>query len=303
MNRIIAIFLSVIFSATVCVAQKPEVARILLTRDNGQHWGAFAQGLPTNAMINTWITVDRSIVIGTNDHGIFKVDTHDDVWYSSNSGLPKNAKIDALIFYRMILFAAVNRGGIYTSTDGGNTWKKGSKDLEHLPIRSFYTDGSKLFCGTDVGIFKSDDDGRSWAAVKKGMQVNDFVRAGSILFAATHEGVLASRDHGATWNYQWKNGAIARLVASGDKVIGLTYGGDVVEGPYPGPMFFATPLLESQYIVQLTPTSEKILKEPWMKNFTAIYSMAGIGQALSDDTHCGLMLSTPAGLLVSTYAR
>lgn len=53
------------------------------------------------------------------------------------------------------------RQGIYVSSDGGLNWKKSKNNIKSA-IRAFIRSGTKLYAGTDSGIFESVDQGDSW---------------------------------------------------------------------------------------------------------------------------------------------
>ena len=71
-------------------------------------------------------------------------------------------------------------------------------------VTCFATKGSKLFAGTNVGIFASSDSGTSWTETDSGLtdnHVNALVVNGADIFAGTAlAGVSVSTDNGKSWN-------------------------------------------------------------------------------------------------------
>lgn len=74
-------------------------------------------------------------------------------------------------------------GGVCSSRDFGTTWKAEAKGLPIKPVTSIVLDptsakGSRtLFAGVfDAGVFRSDDDGRTWVSKSKGLGHPDNMR-------------------------------------------------------------------------------------------------------------------------------
>ena len=102
-------------------------------------------------------------------------------------------------------------GGVYRSTDGGQTWSGDNKGLVNQYIWSIIQDpisSTVLFAGTNgAGVFRSDDYGDSWKPSSAGI-ASGFVYALSAvaennhthIWAGTAQGnVYTSDDRGTTW--------------------------------------------------------------------------------------------------------
>ena len=64
---------------------------------------------------------------------------------------------------------------MYKSADGGRTWQAsdgtGSAALPDVPVHAVVVDGDRrgrVYVGTDVGVFVSDDGGVTWAVENTG---------------------------------------------------------------------------------------------------------------------------------------
>jgi photosystem II stability/assembly factor-like uncharacterized protein len=62
------------------------------------------------------------------------------------------------------LLAGTFRGDVFLSDDGGQSWEEASAGLTSRAVRSLpvAADGHALFLGTYAGVFRSDNEGRSW---------------------------------------------------------------------------------------------------------------------------------------------
>jgi photosystem II stability/assembly factor-like uncharacterized protein len=103
-------------------------------------------------------------------------------------------------------------GGIYKSTDGGNSWRSSSQGLlDDSDLSDFYPsvrclvidprDFLRIYAGTDAGVFRSTDGGERW------VEVVHYGRIGSIAINPLETSVLyagselveKSTDGGDTW--------------------------------------------------------------------------------------------------------
>jgi photosystem II stability/assembly factor-like uncharacterized protein len=105
------------------------------------------------------------------------------------------------------LYAGLENGGVYRSSDQGLRWEKTNAGLP-ASIASFGFDPASptvVFAGTSKGLYRSANRGASWTRVGTGL-VNRIVYGTGFLgstgaaFTATREGVFSSSDRGLTWS-------------------------------------------------------------------------------------------------------
>ena len=107
------------------------------------------------------------------------------------------------------IYASSQIGGVYRSTDSGQTWAKTATGLPAGSVWSVAVDpknGQVVYATTDSGIYKSVNGGASWAAVNKGVSNTDVTAvvvdpfAPANVFAGTSSnGIFRSSDSGSTW--------------------------------------------------------------------------------------------------------
>jgi photosystem II stability/assembly factor-like uncharacterized protein len=105
------------------------------------------------------------------------------------------------------VFAASSGGGVFLSTNNGNSWKL--VGLKNLDVVSVAASGSHVFAGTNgSGFFVSDDNGATWRQADDSLQVSHvfgFAVAPrsdgmAIIYAGSHGGgIYRSTDYGTSW--------------------------------------------------------------------------------------------------------
>lgn len=112
--------------------------------------------------------------------------------------------ITALAIKDSLIFAGSAYGGIYLSTDNGNTWtaKNNGLTVREKQIFSILIMGSDIYIGTRTGVAYSNDNGDNWTSKKigKGLHyVNSLANIEDNIFAGTDGGVFLSTNKGENW--------------------------------------------------------------------------------------------------------
>jgi hypothetical protein len=128
------------------------------------------------------------------------------VWSVSRPAGTANAFVSWLAFdptNENVVYATYSTFGVphvWKSTDGGATWTaiggSGVSRIPDVPVHSIVVDPAntqRLFVGTDVGVFNSDDGGATWAVENTGFAnvITEAVAIGNVsgtphVFAFTH---------------------------------------------------------------------------------------------------------------------
>lgn len=147
------------------------------------------------------------------------------VAYTADQGqtwtiVPTSSGIGAGNVFRLLivgngLYAGINNattGGIYRSTDGGQTWTPLNNGLTSRNVFDLAATSTALFaCTTNAGVFRSTDGGQNWTTVNNGLPslavvglaaVRDTVVAGVI-----GNTLYRTTDNGQTWR-QPESGAV-----------------------------------------------------------------------------------------------
>jgi photosystem II stability/assembly factor-like uncharacterized protein len=182
--------------------------RLFKTTDEGSSWIA----LPTTTTDGSeWRTdvpltdialtkSDPASLMATNTLAVFRSSDGGLTWTDASSGhLTYDLEIDpqdSLKAYACVLASeeGTPRPRVYRTTDGGETWEERDSGLPPLfkfRVRVDPLDSNVLYCGTDVGLFWSTDQGASWERLGGGLplaSVTDIqlLDDGSVVRAATY---------------------------------------------------------------------------------------------------------------------
>lgn len=108
------------------------------------------------------------------------------------------------------LFVGTNPGGLFRSTDNGNSWTPSGIDNW---VTSLVASGSRLFAGPmGSGVYRSTDNGSTWTQINTGLTdthvsalfISESVSGTSIFAGTGYGGLFRSSDNGATWAAEGK---------------------------------------------------------------------------------------------------
>jgi photosystem II stability/assembly factor-like uncharacterized protein len=90
-------------------------------------------------------------------------------------------------------------GGIFQKTNGTGVWSPVFTNFQEKRVLSvFETAGGTVFIGSDRGLFKSTNSGKSWKQLPAGAW-GKMVESNGVLLATSQRGILRSTDDGENW--------------------------------------------------------------------------------------------------------
>ncbi len=186
--------------------------RIFVSSDDGNQWSithVFDTPSSATPYLGSSLSVGDSTVFLSSSVGLF-ISTNRGITWTYRPSSPTSIYASPIVFMDGTLFCVAASYGIDRSSDSGVTWT--AVQLNKLGVQSNYVSslialGSKLFAGTDSGIFVSADVGITWKESDSGFPLGtgdntvlSFSIIGSNIFVGTdYTGVFRSTDSGVTW--------------------------------------------------------------------------------------------------------
>ena len=179
------------------------------TTDGGKNWRE-VQDKYKGATAGFFINDQKGFLCGDSNDNLWVTIDAGETWEKVNLNLEEtyNRNFVAIHFttdQKGLLFD--NKGNIYASTDGGNTWTF-KNAIESAPLSMYFTSENSGYVGSDGKLYKTEDGGESWAveyedfrltplgiAVSEDQQRALVVGQGSYDFA----NIIFYKDAGADW--------------------------------------------------------------------------------------------------------
>jgi photosystem II stability/assembly factor-like uncharacterized protein len=192
---------------------KPGVANIVFkSTDGGQTWQDISKGLPENLREDGI----QGNSIFANDKGLF-LKVGSELYHSTaNATAPfwtKEISPDensSIAPGKSGIFAYNYWGVNLKTTNGTSVWSP-VFDNDHEPrIRSvFETAGGTIFLGTNRGLFKTANNGKTWKHVYAGAYVGHLAELNGVLVAIGMKRIIRSTDNGENWEFVTSEGDVA----------------------------------------------------------------------------------------------
>lgn len=145
-------------------------------------------------------------------------------WEFVSTGLSSNVQYQSLANIGAILFAGgvalrnESEGGVYRSTNNGQSWTLIRPGTPSGYVWALATSGTTLYAGTlDKGVFRSTDNAQTWLPINNGLpsqtQISALAANRDTLVAATTDGIFLSINQGQNWT-EINNSLTLRYAAS-----------------------------------------------------------------------------------------
>jgi photosystem II stability/assembly factor-like uncharacterized protein len=148
-------------------------------------------------------------LIAATSHGVVISLDAAETFSERGTGLPEGDVLALALssFFAVdpVLFAGLERQGLYRSGDGGRTWTPAG--LSGTTVSDLVWLGPILYAATDTGLMRSPDAGRTWAPLGEGLDARPLrllfplaPASGTEIFVGTDKGVYHSADGGEHWS-------------------------------------------------------------------------------------------------------
>ncbi len=135
--------------------------------DGGATWTSITSKFPPLGARGIYMHSSGAIYAGTFA-GQFRSTDNGTTWTQIQKGLPHNIVVSWLEMPGNVLLAGTYYGGLYSSSDGGDTWTLLSQ--KGLRVEGLVKDGNgTLYHANDQGAYKSTDNGTTWTLDTAGL--------------------------------------------------------------------------------------------------------------------------------------
>ncbi len=219
---------------------------------------------------------------------------------------PFGGSVSAITVSGKDIFAGSGLGGVFLSTDDGETWTEISNGLPSAYIAGLAaspnaTGGMYVFAATNVGVFRSTNTGASWEAADTGLSntnINTLCFFNGNLFAGRFDGVFMSYN-AANWGLTGLKGIdVQCLVAYGGNLFAGTLDSGVYVSRY-SPTYWTRTGLNGKYVYALTAPPNSGGTDMFAGTFgNGVYISADTGTTWTP-VDAGLKDSTVQSLVIS----
>ncbi|HET6401357.1 MAG TPA: hypothetical protein VFH95_08155 [Candidatus Kapabacteria bacterium] len=149
-------------------------------------------------------------------------------WERCYGSGPFGGSISALGVLGSYTSAGTSGGGIFRSTNNGESWKPALVGSSHTGIASMVVSGPRMFAAGD-SLYLSTDSGFSWHGVSLlPNEAGPLAVIGNVIVLASFNGIYCSTDAGKTWSQTGYMFAVVSLLAKD----GILYAGAYSFGMY-----------------------------------------------------------------------
>jgi photosystem II stability/assembly factor-like uncharacterized protein len=186
---------------------KSGVANIVFkSADGGQTWQDISKGLPENLEEGGFFANESGLYLRAGN-GIYHSKPNSTAPFWNKEISPD--KLGNIAPGNTGIYAYNYGGQILQKANGTNVWSPVFTNFQKKEIRTvFETAGGSVFIGSDNGLFRSTNSGKTWKQVQAGGWAMKLVESNGILLATSQRGIIRSADEGENWTLVISEGGV-----------------------------------------------------------------------------------------------
>ena len=282
--------------AEFAIVPKEQAANIIFkSEDGGKTWQDFSLGLPEKMQVRCVYSEGGEIFLGAEGGGLYHGSNPNmGLWereevggiFSNFSGIFPSERVIGIFPGHSGPYACISQGGFFRKIKGTSLWQPMHNSLEDNSVREVVEipDGT-IFVTCHNGIYKSEDDCKTWKHVFSKGWVSGLVTEGDVLVCSGADGLFRSADKGEHW---------AQVLSDKD----VSYNTSVIQGRFAAVSLAAS--RRNSAIVNSLHTSADGGKTWQLMNDTQwpvqdIYELKQAGKYLFSSNKNGISCSTDGG--------
>jgi photosystem II stability/assembly factor-like uncharacterized protein len=191
---------------------------VFKSTDGGQTWQDISEGLPENLQADglwkdDFFANDSGLHLRAQGNGVYhsKPNSTAPFWQKERSPY----KQGCIARSRAWMFAYNNDSQFLQKINGTSVWSPMYMNFQQKEVNTvFETAGGTVFIGSNNGLFKSTNSGKTWKQVHTGGWATKLVESNGVLLATSQRGILRSTDDGENWDCVISEGGVGIAVES-----------------------------------------------------------------------------------------
>jgi photosystem II stability/assembly factor-like uncharacterized protein len=188
---------------------------VFKSTDGGQTWQDISEGLPENLqgddLQRDGFFANNSGVYLRAGNGIYHTKPNSTAPFWKEEIFP--GKHGSIAPGKSGIFAYNYEGQILQKIKGTSVWSPMYTNFQGKVRTVFETAEGTVFIGSDNGLFKSTNSGKTWKDVHAGGWVMKLVESNGVLVATSMRGIIRSTDDGENWALVISEGGVGIDVA------------------------------------------------------------------------------------------
>ncbi|MBU1821486.1 MAG: exo-alpha-sialidase [Bacteroidetes bacterium] len=187
-------------------SEKTGAANIIFkSTDGGQTWQDISDGLPVDVQADGLVENENELYLRAGN-GIYHRNPTAPFW--KKEILP-NGQSNMAPGKTGIVAYNYQQGQFLQKVNGTGLWLPLYPNLQQKQVRTvFETIQGTAFIGSDQGLFKSTDSGKTWKQVYTGGWVIKMIESNGLLLATSQEGIIRLTDEGENWELVINEGGV-----------------------------------------------------------------------------------------------